>query len=89
MGKHSSDKDRKKEKKAKKAKKKSKREKHDEQVAVTVPLATNLGGHNDVSDKAVAVASDWSWGQAFSAATQQMTRSLLVLRASIDLQYRI
>ena len=50
MGKHSSDRDRKKEKKAKKAKKKSKREKHDEQVAVTVPLATNLGGDHDDSD---------------------------------------
>ena len=96
MGKHSSDKDRKKEKKAKKAKKKSKREKHKEkkidqtkekipdansttsapeatpqvQVAVTVPLATNLGGDNDASDKAGTAASGWSWGEAFSAAAE-------------------
>ena len=70
MGKHSSDRDRKKEKKVKKAKKRSKREKHDEQVAVTVPLATNLGGDHDDSDKEGAVASGWSWGQAFSAAAE-------------------
>ena len=96
MGKHSSDKDRKKEKKAKKAKKKSKQEKHKEkkidqtkekipdanfttsapeatpqvQVAVTVPLATNLGGDNDASDKAGTAASGWSWGEAFSAAAE-------------------
>ena len=98
MGKHSSDKDRKKEKKAKKAKKKSQREKHKEkktdhknekipvpyansttsapeatpqvQVAVTVPLATNLGGDNDASDKAGTAASGWSWGEAFSAAAE-------------------
>lgn len=98
MGKHSSNKERKKEKKAKTAKKKSKREKHDEkktdhkkkihvpdantstsapeatpqvQIAVAVPLATNLGGgDNDASDKAGTVASGWSWGQAFSAAAE-------------------
>ena len=93
MGKHSSDKGRKKEKKAKK---KSKQEKHKEkkidqtkekipdanfttsapeatpqvQVAVTVPLATNLGGDNDASDKAGTAASGWSWGEAFSAAAE-------------------
>lgn len=38
-------------------------------VAITVPLATNLGGDVDGSDKA-ATASGWSWGQAFSAAAE-------------------
>ena len=39
------------------------------QVAVTIPLATNLGG-DDGSNKTVPPTSSWSWGQAFNAAAQ-------------------
>lgn len=39
------------------------------QVAVTIPLATNLGG-DDGSNKTVPPTSGWSWGQAFNAAAQ-------------------
>jgi outer membrane biosynthesis protein TonB len=37
------------------------------QVAVTVPLATNLGG-TDENEIAATASSGWSWGQAFNAA---------------------
>ena len=39
------------------------------QVAVTVPLATNLSG-DDGSNEAAPPKSGWSWGQAFDAAAQ-------------------
>ena len=39
------------------------------QVAITVPLATNLGG-DDGSDETAPSKSGWSWGQAFDAAAQ-------------------